>query len=409
MKKSLIIAIVLISHIRADFNFSNIITNVTTTIKDSVTTAPKTAKEIEEERLNRLKSIKEEHFNNLWSDVFDDLQELLALEEKYLKVPNSSYLGADKKSVRDDIDEAIAKIYQILIEDDILNYKKQINRLHQKIATLKKDKKEYIEQRVTAPMKSIIETTKSGYDEKIADANIEIVAYKKSIQDITNGLQNSFATVGITLSSDEINIMLTKIYGDDIIQMSVVIGLLNQITQQLMALMQESDEELSYAKKYYGVFMVTLQVVVYTQQQYIDKVSHNFIPKIKNIIISSHAKVHKTTLLYREERDNNRKKIYKQNIKTQKFTIEVANLYLKELVALQSKLIKGQRITRDNLKLAKNTYETVSLSANLSNIMSDNKNIFNAVMKIQMPELIPFENREIESKYIELTNKMIVE
>lgn len=409
MKKSLFIAILIMSQIKADFNFTNMIADVTTTIKDSVTSTPKSPQEIEKERLIEAQNIKNAHFNNLWSDIFDDLQELLVLENKYLKVPESSYLGADKKSVREDIDETIATIYQNLTEDDILNYKKDINKLNEKIASLKKNKKEYIEQKITAPIKSMIETTKSGYDEKIADANIEILAHQKSIQDIKNGLQKSFATVGIILSADEINIMLSKVYGDDIIQMSVVIGLLNQITEQLMVLMQESNEELSYAKKYYGVFMVTLQVVVYTQQQYIDKIAHNFIPKIKKIIIDSQAKVHKTTLLYREERDETRKKIYKQNIKTQQFTTKVANLYLKDLVALQSKLIKGQNITKDNLKLAKNTYETVSLSANLSHIMSDNKSIFNAVMKIQMPELIPFENREIERKYVELTNKMIVE
>lgn len=405
MTKILIIAILIISNIKADFNLTNMIT----TIKNSVTSTSKSPQEIEKERIIEAKNIKDAHFNNLWSDVFDDLQELLALEDKYVRVPQSSYLGDDKKSVREDIDKAIANIYQTLIEDDILSYKKKINELNEKIATLIKDKKYYIEQKITAPLKSIIETTKSGYDEKIKDTNEEIIAHKKSIEDIKNGLQKSFATDGIILSADEINIMLSKVYGDDIIQMSVVIGLLNQITEQLMTLMKESNEELSYAKKYYGLFMVTLQVVVYTQQQYIDKVAHNFIPKIKNIIISSKSKVDKTTLLYQEEQDKNRKKIYKQNIQTQKFTIEVARLYLKELVELQSKLIQGQNITKENLKLAKNTYETVSLSANLSNIMSDNKNIFNAVMKIQMPELIPFENKDIQNKYIELTNKMIRE
>ena len=394
MRRILIIYILIVSYIEADFNFTNIISSV----KESIQSTPQSPEEI-----------KEIHFNNLWKDVFTELEEVLDLEEKYKIVPQSSYLGEDQKSVKGDIDNAIYNIYQTLIEDDILSYKRDIDTIKNAIVSLKKDKKRYIEEKVTAPTNSIIKTTKSGYIAKIKEANIEIKAHKNSMESIKNGLQERFLSVGIDLSSDELNIILSKVYGDDIIQMSVVIGLLNQITIQLMTLMQENDEELSYSKRYYGVFMVTLQVVLYTQQRYIKKVSYNFIPKIKNIINNSKSQREETKLLYKADKNKNHKKIYKKNYQIHNFNIEVANLYLKELIILKSKLIKGQNITKDNLKLAKNTYDTVSLSTELSMLINENKNIFNSVMKIQMPELIPFENKEIQNKYIELTNKMIVE
>ena len=384
----------IVSYIEADFNFTNIISSV----KESIQSTPQSPEEI-----------KEVHFNNLWKDVFTELEEVLDLEEKYKIVPQSSYLGEDQKSVKGDIDNAIYNIYQTLIEDDILSYKRDIDTIKNAIVSLKKDKKRYIEEKVTAPTNSMMKTTKSGYIAKIKEANIEIKAHKKSMESIKNGLQERFLSVGIDLSSDELNIILSKVYGDDIIQMSVVIGLLNQITIQLMTLMQENDEELSYSKRYYGVFMVTLQVVLYTQQRYIKKVSYNFIPKIKNIINNSKSQREETKLLYKADKNKNHKKIYKKNYQIHNFNIEVANLYLKELIILKSKLIKGQNITKDNLKLAKNTYDTVSLSTELSMLINENKNIFNSVMKIQMPELVPFENKEIQNKYIELTNKMIVE
>ncbi len=394
MRRILIIYILIVSYIEADFNFTNIISSV----KESIQSTPQSPEEI-----------KEIHFNNLWKDVFTELEEVLDLEEKYKIVPQSSYLGEDQKSVKGDIDNAIYNIYQTLIEDDILSYKRDIDTIKNAIVSLKKDKKRYIEEKVTAPTNSMMKTTKSGYIAKIKEANIEIKAHKKSMESIKNGLQERFLSVGIDLSSDELNIILSKVYGDDIIQMSVVIGLLNQITIQLMILMQENDEELSYSKRYYGVFMVTLQVVLYTQQRYIKKVSYNFIPKIKNIINNSKSQREETKLLYKADKNKNHKKIYKKNYQIHNFNIEVANLYLKELMILKSKLIKGQNITKDNLKLAKNTYDTVSLSTELSMLINENKNIFNSVMKIQMPELIPFENKEIQNKYIELTNKMIVE
>ena len=65
--------------------------------------------------------------------------------------------------------------------------------------------------------------------------------------------------------------MLSRVDGDDIIEISLVMETLKHITNQIMILMKESKEELVQAKKYYGMHQVLLELVVYIQQKYIDK------------------------------------------------------------------------------------------------------------------------------------------
>jgi hypothetical protein len=66
-------------------------------------------------------------------------------------------------------------------------------------------------------------------------------------------------------------------------------------------------------------------------------------------------------------------------------------------------MLNAQNIARKNMQLAHNTYKTVVLSADLYALISENQNLFSEISRIQVPNIIPFENMQIEKKYNELT------
>jgi hypothetical protein len=69
-------------------------------------------------------------------------------------------------------------------------------------------------------------------------------------------------------------------------------------------------------------------------------------------------------------------------------------------------MIEAQKISKENLKLSKNTYATVMLSADLFDLINESQSMFEEVSKIQVPNLVPFENIQLEQKYKELTEKL---
>jgi hypothetical protein len=67
---------------------------------------------------------------------------------------------------------------------------------------------------------------------------------------------------------------------------------------------------------------------------------------------------------------------------------------------------KARDISYKNLVLSKNTYQTVLLSANLYELISESQNMFEEISKIQMPDIVVFQNIQIQKKYEELTGML---
>lgn len=349
---------------------------------------------------------KEERMNKAWDNVYDDLEEGAKYIDKYNSAPESTWIGTDKEDVQKDINKLFEMVVNGLIEDDLLIYKTKMEKLKKKISENKSDILKYREKRVGAPEKSAIYTTRSGYDVKIEETQKENVILENEIRIIKDNLKKNFSDIGVNLSAEQIDVLLTRVDGDDIIQISLVMETLKHVTNQILQLMKESKEELTQAKKYYGMHQVLLELVVYIQQKYIDKCNTVYIPKIDKMISDSAEMMSNTKRLMGQEEDARRRAIYNNNLDAQMLTNKAAKLYRNDIVASRNNMVEAQKISKANLKLSKNTYETVMLSADLFDLIAESQSMFEQVSKIQVPNLVPFENIQLEQKYRELTEKL---
>ena len=349
---------------------------------------------------------KEERMNKVWDNVYDDLEEGAGYIDKLNNAPESTWIGTDKEDVQEDINNLFEMIVNGLIEDDLLIYKTKMETLKKEISNNKSDILKYREKRVGAPKKSAIYTTKSGYDTKIEERKNENTMLENEIRIIKEDLKKNFSEIGVNLSSKQIDVLLTRVDGDDIIQISLVMETLKHITNQIMLLMKASKEELTQAKKYYGMHQVLLELVVYIQQKYIDKCNTVYLPKIDKMISDSIEMMANTNRLKADEEDARRRAIYNNNLDAQMLTNKAATLYRKDIVASRNNMSEAQKIAKENLKLSKNTYATVMLSADLFDLINESQSMFEEVSKIQVPNLVPFENIQLEQKYRELTEKL---
>ena len=350
---------------------------------------------------------KEERMNKAWDNVYDDLEEGAKNIDRYNNAPESTWIGTDKEDVQKDINKLFEMIVNGLIEDDLLIYKTKMASLKKEISDNKSDILKYREKRVGAPKSSSIYTTRSGYDEKIGETQKENVILENEIRIIKSDLKNNFKEIGVNLTAAQIEVLLTRVDGDDIIQISLVMETLKHITNQILELMKASKEELKQAKKYYGMHQVLLELVVYIQQQYIDKCDNIYLPKIDKMITDSAQMMVNTTRLKEQEEDTRRRSIYNTNLDAQMLTHKAAKLYRNDIVTSRDNMREAQQISKANLQLSKNTYATVLLSADLFDLITESQSMFEEVSKIQVPNLVPFENFQMEQKYRELTESLM--
>lgn len=349
---------------------------------------------------------KEKHFNVIWGDVFDDLDEGAQYIVKLDNAPESAWVADDKKDIQNDIDKILDDMIKTITGDDLLLYKKKISRFQDDISENKEDIVSYREKKINAPMDSKIYTTKTDYDEKIEKKRKENLRLKNDIESVKDQLKKNFSDIGVMLTSEQINVLLARVDGDDIIQMSLIMDVLKHITSQIMELMKESNEELAQAKKYYGMHLITLELVVYIQQKYIDKVNNIYIPKIDTIIDTSSDMILKTGKLRQAEEDTKMRRVYSKNMEAQKLAFKVASLYKDDLIDSRNRMLSAQNKSKANLTLSRNTYKTVMLNVELYDLIAESQNIFAEVSKIQMPNIVPFENIQMQKKYKELTRSM---
>jgi hypothetical protein len=364
-------------------------------------------KEPDDENLTvRNRRLHEEHFKAIWEDVIDKLEKGLVLDRQMEQAPSHAIFGKDKTSLRNDFNSVLDDIIALLLDDNLLNYRTTIRNSEAQIDASEKAILKYREKKIAAPVESHIKTTRSQYDEKIAAARRMIEEEKNRIVQTKLAMSRNFKELGIDLTPDQIDVLLARVDGDDIIQMTLVMDVLKQITTQLLGIMQESNEELSQAKKYYGMHMVLLELVVYIQDKFIDKISDDYLPRIDQIIAQSKSILSRTNQRISTEENIQRRNIYFQNLQSQQLTLKTSLLYRQNLVNELQQVKEARAVSRKNLELSKNTYETVTLSSDLYKIIASSQEMMQEVMKLQIPTIIPFENIQMKEKYQELTKKL---
>ncbi len=350
--------------------------------------------------------VAEERFSEIWSDALELLEEGLTVMQETKSAPDSSFFKKDKKSLRTDFNEILDDIISLLNDPNIQDHRNEINSLRNKINETKQDITEYREKRVVAPRENMVKTTKSGYDQKIKDAKQDIIEFENHIEKIHLLLLERFKHIGLDLDLNQITVLLARVDSNDIIQMSAVFDVLKMITERFVELTQTSGEDIETARRYYGMQVILIETVIFMQDKYIEKMDNEFLPKLKVIILDTVALIRSTQKSISKTSAQDRKKVYKKNLEAQELTMEVALLYMGQLEDQREKVVVAKTKMVENLELAKNTYDTVEISAELLNLMNSNKESFDVIMSLQVPEIVPFENLEMKEEFQRLSMKM---
>ncbi len=338
------------------------------------------------------------HLKKIWPKVLESLDDALTINTQIDNAPESAWFGNDKESLGEDQFEVFTEIENLLSSPEISKNQENISRLKKKIQKERHDIANLKEKRVIA---SVAE--RADLDKEINEIQENINLFKDNIIFQKNNLRARFQEVGLLLDDGQIDVLLSRVDSDDIIKMSVVYDVLADITKQLMELTLEFDEDINQARKYYGMHVVLLKMVISMQQSYITKLETEYLPKIDKIENDTKQVSKKSRSLLRSEKNSSQRRVLQNNIKAQQLTLKVAKLYSKQLQKQKQKVKKALVLAKKDYQVAKNTFDTVKLSADLIRLMKTNQASFSALMNIQIPEIVPFKNIEMQKKFEELS------
>ena len=343
-----------------------------------------------------------------------------------INLPKDSIIGKDKQDAEENIDELLDDILEILeiseaskikeqyrtVENLIQEERDEISSLKEKRMFAKKKKDDSFSNLVPDASKllpdsslkesiqSLTATTKSDYDQIIQNKNENIVAYQEELALLRENLSNELEKKDINISPEQLEVWLSSVVGDDIISMNVIFQNVKQVTQQLQELTQETNENLEFARKYYGMVVILNRIIVKMQEKFISKVETKIVPQLKEYESDALSNIKEAKKLLVKNKNN---QTLKANVNANEFTVKVIKFYRKVVINQKNKIKKSLLRSRESVNISLNTYKTVKLSSMVSELIKDGLENFETVEKLQLPVITQFKNKQMQEEFKKLS------
>ncbi|WP_445427698.1 hypothetical protein [Alishewanella sp. HL-SH05] len=350
--------------------------------------------------------------------VFKQLNTALGYFDETSELPDDKWFSRDKSSANKDLDETINEVIQLLDAPEIGRSRNNYRILEQKTIQEYNEIARLQEQRLFAPIgeatfiadkvpfakvKEWTAKTRDDFDALIALRKDNIAAHKESMNAILLDMQKLFYSMGIEFDAEQIEVWLSSVVGDSVLSMSVVFNSIKQITQQLEVATADSGENLSFAKRYYGMVVILHKLMLKMQTDFLTTIDNAYLPKLVNFKNEANAVIKESEKLLRS--GGNRETL-KLNIQSNKMTIKVIDLYASLLKEQRSKIFEAMQMTQREYEVSNNTYKTVNLSSQVSQLIKQGRNTFQTLINLQIPSAQPFQNEEMKEQFRLLSQRL---
>ena len=350
----------------------------------------------------------------VFEEVLPTLDEALELIDQHGDLPRRTFLfGEDQRSNRRKINDLLDQAISTLGVSGLSEKRDQIRELEQKIRDARTLIAEYQRKRISAPAADSqgllsranpFSNSREDYDKAIAAEEQNIAAWQEDSSRLRGEFAQALRSVGLELDEAAVEALLASVTGDDIVAMAIVFDNVRLVTDKLQFLTEESGEQLDTAKRYYGMYVVLVEVLNHIQEQFILEVQDQYIPALHDLDEQAQKNIEQAERLIR--RKGGDEKILRANIAANETTRQAARHYV-DYLTQQADMVRTENAeVKKTLATAMNTYETVKLSSDLAALMETGRQSFNALMRLRLPYLREFQNESIRREFQRMTEQL---
>jgi len=333
--------------------------------------------------------------------ISDYVPKYTSLKEK--GIANECRNGFSKTNCRIQIDNILEDIEKILFDGEIVNYSKKIRQLKARIIELEDEKANLNEKKFGVDNEEEAQTIIN----QISDIDALITKFKNYIDELEDDLQVKMKNLDINLSKSQIQVMTSRVDGDDLAKSIAIFDITKQISNTLGELMKENSFSTNSTTKYYGVYLILTEILGFAQREYILKIDDEYLTKLDLIKEDVYESINYSTKQKKEASMQSSIKIFDNNIDADKYTIGVIDYYKDLLMNQKVQLKDALLITEEKITVAYSSYNSSMNSAAVMSIINDTQSTFNQIKELQIPDIIPFENTALEVEFKKLSEKLI--
>ena len=292
------------------------------------------------------------------------------------------------------------------IQRDIRQRRRAIDTLRAEIARLR-------EARISAPEDVGLTGTlglakdRAAIDDEIDETHARIAGNEMAIRNAKLRFLDAMRAAGTPVSEEEGDLLLDSVTGEDVIRIAAAYNAARGVSRQLLTLLDQTDEDLGTAKRYYAMHTALLAVLVHAQTTFIEKIDEDYLPRLDAITRDVHATRKETERLLSQPGTERQRDALEANIQSQAIAFEAAEFYRQHLRDQRAGVAEARRDAVRELRIADNTLRTVDASFQLRTMMESATMSFEALQNLQSPGIERiFRNDQLRREFRELSDRL---
>ncbi len=346
-------------------------------------------------------------FTRIWNELLPTLEQTLELTERHDELPKDAWLGADQTSNQDEIEELLDESVAILSTSDLQDVRGRIKSLQQAIEKVQQEIAGLRQQRVVAPDDAVWKKTADEYSDAIAERIADIEHNRRELTKIKAGFAQGLRDIGLTLSDEQVSLLLSTVIGDNVVDLAVVFDNVKIITVQLEQLVNGGGEDLDSARRYYGMYVILLRALDRMHVHVEQAINDLYIAQIDTISEQAKALMVETKRLRLQSPE--KRDLFDANLRAQQLTIEAAAVYRRYLMEQSRQVAKARSELDKDIAAAWNTYETVRVSGEFVALVKSSRRLLDGLLNRQVPTLRPFQNVQMKREFDKLTEQLRIQ
>lgn len=344
-----------------------------------------------------------------WGSLTGTLSDALSLRDRQEKLPASAWFGADRTSNARKIDELLDRALEILVQGQAGDLRRQALELRTEIPKLRLEADGLRNRRISAPESSRLPwvRTRAKIDERLSELDGEIADRERALAAVDAQLAEALRALGLQLDDRQIDVLLSSVTGDDLLQNAVVFANVRVVVEKLAELSREDRDNLEVNRRYSGLYLVLNDLLIHTREELVRKIDGEYKPRLGEI--GKEAEALRREALAKASQtgySDAQKKSFALNAESNAMTLRVAELYMQLLDSQRKGILDNLADLRRNRDLAENTYRTVRSSGDLRNLIRSGLELFDSIHALAMPEILPFENEAIRREFEEINKRL---
>jgi hypothetical protein len=248
--------------------------------------------------------------------------------------------------------------------------------------------------------------TQADYAVRIARSEERIRRIGEERVAVRNAFVTDLERIGVRLRPEQVDGMLSLASADDLVAIQAMFSNLRGIVASLREQAQASGESLEVARRLYGVHAVLLEVAMDAHRDLLRKIDQDWGTRLAEIERGTRELREEAQRILRAERDRGLQEVTRANVAAQDLTLRAVALYRQRLTEQRSGVEASLRRLEAQARVAINTWATAERAADLAALMRFSDRAFEALSAFEVPEIRPFESRELQSEVERLTERL---